>query len=120
MRKFLVVLSIVGLALMACGGGGAGNPEDAVQGFFDAVKDGNIDKAAEFIQGGIPEDERPMLAEMGPVFEMMEIEVTGSEIAEDGENAVVFFSIGFMGETTEDEIELILDDGNWKLEGMAF
>ena len=118
MRKLLAVLGIAGLVIMACGGGGAGNPEDAVKGFFDAIKGGDIDKASEFVQGGIPEDERPMLAEIGPMFEMMEFEVTGSEI--DEEEAIVFVSIGFMGETSEDEIECVLDDGKWKLAEVAF
>lgn len=118
MRKLLVVLSIAGLVIMACGGGGAGNPEDAVKGFFDAVKAGDIDKASEFVQGGIPEEERPMLAEIGPMFEMMEFEVTGSEI--EGDEAVVYISIGFMGESDEDEVECVLDGGKWKLAEVDF
>ena len=120
MRKLLVVLGIIGLVSMACGGGGAGNPEDAVKGFYDALKVGDIDKASEFIVGGIPEEERPMLADIGPMMEIVEFEVTGSEIAEDGESAVVFTSIGFMGETTEDEVECQLEDGVWKMIGAGF
>ncbi len=120
MRKLLAVLSIAGLVIMACGGGGAGNPEDAVKGFYDALKGGDIDKASEFILGGIPEEERPMFAEIGPVMEMMELEVTGSEISEDGKSAVVFTSIAFMGDVQEDEVECVLDDGKWKLEEMGF
>ncbi|MCK4504071.1 MAG: hypothetical protein KAW14_00525 [Candidatus Aegiribacteria sp.] len=120
MRKLLAVLSIAGLVIMACGGGGAGNPEDAVTGFYDALKGGDIDKAAGFIQGGIPEEERPMFADIGPMMEMMEFEVTGSEIAEDGKSAVVFTSTGFMGEVQEDEVECVIEDGAWKMVGMGF
>jgi hypothetical protein len=115
MRKILAALGIAGLVLMACGGGGAGNPEDAVSGFFEAIKNGDVDAASNYIQGGIPEEERGMVAEIGPMFEMMELEVTGSEIAEDGNTAVVFISISFMGETDTDEVEVVLVDGSWKL-----
>ncbi len=120
MRKLLAVLSIAGLVIMACGGSGAGNPEDAVKGFYDALKGGDIDKASEFIVGGIPEESRPMFDEIGPMMEMMEFEVTGSEIAEDGESAVVFTSTGFMGETQEDEVECVIDGGAWKMVGAGF
>ena len=120
MRKLLAVLSIAGLVIMACGGGGAGNPEDAVKGFYEALKGGDIDKAAEFIVGGIPEEERPMFDEIGPMMELVEFEVTGSEISEDAESAIVYTSIIFMGEAQEDEVECVLDDGKWKLEVMGF
>lgn len=120
MRKLLAVLGIAGLVIMACGGGGAGNPEDAVKGFYDALKGGDVDKASEFIVGGIPEEERPMFAEIGPAIGMMEFEVTGSEISEDGNSAVVFTSIDFMGDVQEDEVEVVLDNGVWKMEGVGF
>lgn len=120
MRKVSMLFGLVGMLLMACGGAGAGNPEDAVTGFFDALKAGDADKASEFVAGGIPEEERGMLAEMGPMMEAMELSVTGSTVSEDGQTAVVTISISFMGETDTDELDCVLEGGVWKLAESGF
>ncbi|MEN8208754.1 MAG: hypothetical protein ABFR50_05845, partial [Candidatus Fermentibacteria bacterium] len=111
MRKILAVLSIAGLALMACGGGGASSPEDAVNGMFDAMKSGDIDAMAQYL----PEDERSEITEMSDeekemaqgmlaMLSAMEYEIKGTEI--DGDVAVVTIEITFMGETEEEDVEL--------------
>jgi len=120
MRKVFLLSGLVGMLLIACGGGAAGNPEDAVTGFFDALKAGDADKAAEYVVGGIPEDQRAMLEGIGPMMEAMELSVTGSTISEDGQTAVVTISFSFMGETDTDEMNCILDNGTWKLEETSF
>ena len=118
MRKVSLLFGLVGMILMACGGAGAGSPEDAVAAFFDAIKAGDADKASELVVGGIPEEERAMLSQLAPMMEAMELEVTGSTI--EGETAIVTISITFMGETETDEVPCILDGGVWKLEESSF
>ncbi len=119
MRKILAVLSIAGLALMACGGGGgASSPEDAVKGMFDAMKSGDIDAMAQYM----PEDERSEITEMSDeekemvqgmlaMMSAIEYEIKGTEI--DGDVAVVTIEITFMGETEEEDVELMLENGSW-------
>lgn len=118
MRKILAVLSIAGLALMACGGGGASSPEDAVNGMFDAMKSGDIDAMAQYL----PEDERSEITEMSDeekemaqgmlaMLSAMEYEIKGTEI--DGDVAVVTIEITFMGETEEEDVELTQENGTW-------
>jgi hypothetical protein len=118
MRKILAVLGVVGLAVMACGGGGASSPEDAVNGAFNAMKAGDIDAMAQYM----PEDQRSEMTDMSDedkemmqgflsMMAAMEFKVTGSEI--DGEIAVVTMETTFMGETSETEVELILENGSW-------
>jgi len=119
MRKFLAVLSIAGLALMACGGGGgASSPEDAVKGMFDAMKSGDIDAMAQYM----PEDQRSEITEMSDeekemvqgmlaMMSAIEYEIKGTEI--DGDVAVVTIEITFMGETEEEDVELMKENGVW-------
>ena len=119
MRKILAVLSIAGLALMACGGGGgASSPEDAVNGMFAALKSGDIDAMVQYM----PEDERSEITDMSDeekemvegmlvMMSAIEYEIKGSEI--DGDVAVVTIEISFMGEIEEEEVELMLENGSW-------
>ncbi len=118
MRKIIAVLSIAGLALMACGGGGASSPEDAVNGMFAALKSGDIDAMVQYM----PEDERSEITDMSDeekemvegmlvMMSAIEYEIKGSEI--DGDVAVVTIEISFMGEIEEEEVELMLENGSW-------
>lgn len=119
MRKILAVLSIAGLAIMACGGGGgASSPEDAVNGMFDAMKSGDIDAMAQYM----PEDQRSEITEMSDeekemvqgmlaMMSAIEYEIKGTEI--DGDVAVVTIEITFMGETEEEDVELMKENGVW-------
>jgi hypothetical protein len=120
MRKVSMLLGLFGILLMACGGAGAGNPEAAVTAFFDAVKAGDAAKASEYVVGGIPEEERAIFEQLAPMMEAMELSVTGSTIAEDGQTAVVNISVTFMGESDTDEVACVLDGGVWKLEESSF
>jgi outer membrane lipoprotein SlyB len=104
---------VVGLLVLACGGG-AGSPEAAVKGFFDAMKDGDIDKALTYMPSAeITDDTRAGLEMAAAFIDMMEIEVVGSEI--DGDKATVTVKMTIMGEETEEEIPLVLEGGSWKL-----
>ncbi|MCK5035142.1 MAG: DUF4878 domain-containing protein [Candidatus Sabulitectum sp.] len=119
MRKILAVLGFVGLIVMACGGGGgASSPEDAVKGMFDAMKSGDLDAMAQYL----PEEERSEITDMSDeekemvqgmlaMMSAVEYEIKSSEI--DGDFAVVVIEITFMGETDEDEVELMLENGSW-------
>lgn len=115
MRKVSMLLGLAGILVMACGGAGAGNPEDAVAGFFDAIKAGDADKAAEFVVGGIPEEDRAGIEMAAAFMEAMEIEVTGHTLGEDGQTAIVTVSMTIMGETQTEEVPCALDGGVWKL-----
>lgn len=120
MRKLLAVLSIAGLAMMACGGGGGGasSPEDAVNGMFNAMKDGDFDAMAQYMPAderaeieNMSDEDKEMAQAMLAMLGDMDVKILGSEI--DGEEAVVMVEMTFMGETEEDEIELVLEDGSW-------
>lgn len=120
MRRILAVLSIAGLAVMACGGGGGGasSPEAAVNGMFNALKNGDLDAMAQYMPAderaefdNMSSEEKEMTEGMLVFFSDIDVKVLGSEI--DGEEAVVTIEITFMGETEEDEVELMLEDGRW-------
>lgn len=49
MHKFLAVLSIVGLVIMASDSVGTITPEDAVAGFFNALKSGDFDAMRQYV-----------------------------------------------------------------------
>ncbi len=104
---------IIGLLVLACGGG-AGSPEAAVKGFFDAIKEGDVDKALTYMPDSeVNEDTRAGLEMASAFIDMMEIEIIGSEI--DGDKAIVTVKMTIMGEETEDEIALVLEGCSWKL-----
>lgn len=118
MRKILAVLGLVGLLVMACGGGGASSPEDAVNGMFAALKSGDIDAMAQYL----PEEDRSEITEMSDeekemvegmlaMMSALEYKIIGSEI--EGDVALVTIEMTFMGETNEEEVELMLENGSW-------
>ncbi len=120
MRKILAVFGVMGLVVMACGGGGGGasTPEEAVNGAFNAMKSGDIDAMAQYM----PEEDRSEITDMSDedkemmqgifsVMSAMEFEILGSEI--DGETAVVTVEMTIMGQTQEQEVELMLENGSW-------
>lgn len=119
MRKILAVLGVVGLAVMACGGGGgASTPEDAVNGAFNAMKSGDIDAMAQYMPEAdrseitdMSDEDKEMMQGMLGLMSAMEFKVIGSEI--DGETAIVTMEMTFMGETEESEVELMLENGSW-------
>jgi hypothetical protein len=120
MRKILAVLGIAGLAIMACGGGGGGasSPEDAVNGMFAAMKDGDLDAMAQYLPAdergeieSMSDEDKEMAQAMFAMLGDMDVKVLGSEI--NGEEAVVTIEVTFMGETEEDEVELMMEDGKW-------
>ncbi|MCD4776056.1 MAG: DUF4878 domain-containing protein [Candidatus Aegiribacteria sp.] len=119
MRKILAVLGVVGLAVMACGGGGgASTPEDAVNGAFNAMKSGDIDAMAQYVPEAdrseitdMSDEDKEMMQGMLSLMSAMEFKVIGSEI--DGETAIVTMEMTFMGETDESEVELMLENGSW-------
>ncbi len=118
MRKILAVLGLAGLLVMACGGGGASSPEDAVNGMFAALKSGDIDAMAQYL----PEEDRSEITEMSDeekemvegmlaMMSALEYKIIGSEI--EGDVALVTIEMTFMGETNEEEVELMLENGSW-------
>lgn len=110
-KKLLVITAIIGLLGLSCGS--AGNPEQTVNSFYDALVAGDADAAAECVEGGMTDEEKEMMAAMGPFLADMELNTTGHEI--DGDYAIVYAEMTFMGETETEEIVLVLVDGDWKL-----
>ncbi|MCD4700363.1 MAG: DUF4878 domain-containing protein [Candidatus Aegiribacteria sp.] len=119
MRKILGVLGFVGLVVMACGGGGgASSPEDAVNGMFNAMKSGDIDAMAQYLPESdrseiteMSDEEKEMVEGMLTMMSTIEYEIKNCEI--DGETAVVTMEVSFMGETDEQDVDLILENGSW-------
>ncbi len=119
MSKILAVLGIAGLALMACGGGGgASSPEDAVQGMFDAMKNGDIDAMAQYLPAddreeiqNMSDEDKQMAEGMFAMFSDRGLEITGSEF--DGETATVHVKVTVMGQTQEDDVDLQMENGSW-------
>ena len=121
MRKILAVLGVVGLAVMACGGGGASTPEDAVNGMYNALKTGDLDAMMQYAPASereeITDEDREEFQSMAGMFESMEFEVIGSEI--EGDEAVVTIEMTFMGQSSEEEMELMKENGSWVITGGA-
>ena len=118
MRRLFAGVAVVALGLLiACGGGGASNPEAAVKGMFDAMKSGDIDGMMQYMPADereeLSDEEREMAQGMMAMFAELEYEIVGSEVSEDGETATVTVKITFMGETEEDDIDLMMEDGSW-------
>ena len=115
MRKVLAILSIAGLVIMACGGGGAGSPEDAVQGYLDAMKSGDIDGMMQYMPESereeMTDEEKEMAEEALSFMSAIEFKIISSAI--DGEEAVVTLEINFMGQVEEQEVELFMENGKW-------
>ncbi len=126
MLRGLLVAGIAVLAFIGCGGNGGGGPEDAVQGMFDAVKAGDLDAMAEYMPAearaefdSMSADDREMARNMLGMLREIEFEILGSEV--DGNQAVVHVSVTFMGDSQEDDIELIKEDNKWVItEGGMF
>lgn len=118
MRKFFAGVVVLSL-LVACGGGGGGSPEDAVKGFFDAMKAGDIDKLMEYVPESekeeITDEDREAFQMVAGMMSELEYNVVGSEV--EGDEATVTVEITFMGETEEQEIDLIKEGGKWVISG---
>jgi len=120
MRKLFALLGLVGMLVMACGGagGGASNPEAAVNGAFNALKSGDLDAMVQYMPvderseiTDMSDEEREMAEGMLAMMAALEFEVKGSVVT--GETAVVTVEMTFMGQTEEEEVELMLENGNW-------
>jgi hypothetical protein len=49
------------------------------------------------------------------ILKLMKIEVVGEEIAADGKSATVTVKVSGYGETSENAVSLVKEDGRWKL-----
>ncbi|RKZ06069.1 hypothetical protein DRQ25_14760 [Candidatus Fermentibacteria bacterium] len=57
------------------------------------------------------DEEKEMAQDMLAIMGDMEMEIKSTDI--DGETAVVTIEVTFMGNTDEDEVELMLENGSW-------
>lgn len=134
----------IALTLAACGGG-SDTPDGAVEGFLDggaedvvnALLDGDADAAASAAEeylcaedidevrqaadqfASLSEEERDQALEMsGDILaEVKDLSYEIGEVTEEGDTATVEVSVTVGGETTEDTIDLVKEDGDWKLCG---
>lgn len=122
MRRLFAGVAVVALGLLiACGGGGSSNPEAAVKGMFDAMKAGDLDAMMEYMPEAerqeLTDEDREMAEGMLGMLSEMEYEILGSEVSEDGETATVTVEMTFMGQTQEEEIDLMKENGKWVVSG---
>ncbi|WP_030155188.1 DUF4878 domain-containing protein [Glycomyces sp. NRRL B-16210] len=131
------------LALAACGGGND-SPEGAVEGFLDggaedlvnALLEGDVDGATsaaeshlcaedvdsvkEAAEGfaGLSEEERDQALDMAGddvLSGVKDLSYEIGEVNEDGDTATVEVSITVNDETTEQTVDLVKEDDEWKL-----
>ncbi|MDR0420964.1 MAG: DUF4878 domain-containing protein [Prevotellaceae bacterium] len=126
--KSLVLVVAAGLIMTACGGN-ASKPSDVAKKVMEAtlqfdfkevkkyvVKD-LIPTVEESIAQTETEEGKQMLAMYKSIMENVTFEVVGEEIAEDGNSAVVTVKVkGPAGEEDEQAINLVKEDGAWKID----
>ena len=133
MKRILMVFTLV-LALMVvsvgCGSGSSDESkiEDTVNGFMDALNDGDYDKIFDYVAGASEMSEAEKeAAEQG--FQFYKTMVGNSEITVksvddvevDGNNATakVVFSFGGQDSAPTD-LSFVKEDGSWKLAASSF
>lgn len=133
----------VALAVSACGGGND-SPEGAVENFFDngaedlvnALVEGDVDgatktaedhlcasdvdsvKEAAGLFADLSQEERDQALEMSGddiLSEVKDLSYEIGEVNEDGDTATVEVSITVNDDTTEETVDLVKEDDEWKL-----
>lgn len=121
MRKFLAGMAAISLLLVASAsaGDGADNPEEAVEGFLNAMKTCDAEAIVEYLPAGedqefTDEDLEELEEELEGMSDMMsemEFDITGSEV--EGDNATVTAELTIMGQLIEEEYEVMKQNGKW-------
>ena len=114
MKKILGMLAMA-LCLIGCSKG----PDKVAVAFFEAMADGDFDKAAEYAA----KDTKPMIKMMASVpgaKENMKKETEGAKFKAvntkiDGDKATVTIETKKDGKTDTDDFNLVKEDGAWKV-----
>jgi ABC-type glycerol-3-phosphate transport system substrate-binding protein len=129
--KSLMLVVAAGLMLTACGGGSSASPSEVAKKFveatvnldFEEVKKyiakehfESIDKATKQLES--PEA-KAYLETYKALAKDVKVEVVSEEISEDGNSATVTLSYAIMGQTQEQKLPLIKEDGAWKINEAA-
>lgn len=132
------------LTLAACGGGND-TPKGAVEGFLDngaedlvnAMMDGDAEKAGEIAEeyacaedaanmkeaaglfADLSEEERKEAIDMAgdSLSKIEDVEYEIGDVTEDGDTATVEVSITVDGDTSDESIDLVKEDDEWKICG---
>lgn len=119
-RPSRVLVAVLAAAALAAGCG-SGGPEDAVEDFIEAAKDGDGEKLCDLLvddireqveseaSEGCPEALEQALGDEASRQEAADTEVKDSE--EDGDEATVTVE----GPQGEDEVQLRKEDGDWRI-----
>src|SRR5574344_84434 len=122
MRKIsLIIASILTVLIFASCGGPTSSPSKAAEGYFNALKSGDITKALTFTN--IPEDEQKQTAEMFSQFNVKLISYSiGTETIEPGDTTATVkvkstMTSAFNAEPSEseDDMHFVKVNGEWKM-----
>lgn len=112
--------------MAACGGAGANTPKAVAENYLSDLKAGNYEALVDqlYFKQEMSDTDKEQLVVMckGKVEQTIEkngelkgYEITSEEIAEDGQKAVVKYTLKYENKDVEDKVKLINVDGEWKV-----
>jgi hypothetical protein len=112
--------------MAACGGAGANTPTAVAENYLSDLKAGNYEALVDqlYFKQEMSDTDKEQLVVMckGKVEQTIEKngelkgwEITSEEIAEDGQKAVVKYTLKYENKDVEDKVKLINVDGEWKV-----
>ena len=113
--------------LAACGGAGANTPTAVAENYLSELKAGNYEAMLDqlYFKQEMSDTDKEQLVAMckGKMEDTIEKngeikgwEITSEEIAEDGQKAVVKYTLKHENKDVEDKLKLINVDGEWKVD----
>ena len=128
MKKLLAGLfaCVCVFEMAACGGAGANTPTAVAENYLSDLKAGNYEALVVqlYFKQEMSDTDKEQLVVMckGKVEQTIEKngelkgwEITSEEIAEDGQKAVVKYTLKYENKDVEDKVKLINVDGEWKV-----
>ncbi|MBO5134263.1 MAG: DUF4878 domain-containing protein [Bacteroidaceae bacterium] len=129
MKKLLAGLfaCVCVFLLAACGGAGANTPTAVAENYLSELKAGNYEAMLDqlYFKQEMSDTDKEQLVAMckGKMEDTIEKngeikgwEITSEEIAEDGQKAVVKYTLKHENKDVEDKLKLINVDGEWKVD----
>ena len=112
--------------MAACGGAGTNTPTAVAENYLSDLKAGNYEALVDqlYFKQEMSDTDKEQLVVMckGKVEQTIEKngelkgwEITSEEIAEDGQKAVVKYTLKYENKDVEDKVKLINVDGEWKV-----
>lgn len=128
MKKLLAGLfaCVCVFVMAACGGAGTNTPTAVAENYLSDLKAGNYEALVDqlYFKQEMSDTDKEQLVVMckGKVEQTIEKngelkgwEITSEEIAEDGQKAVVKYTLKYENKDVEDKVKLINVDGEWKV-----